>query len=182
MLSVIESTLDDPRQVLSAQLFKARGEAVAAMKAEGIEYEERMELLEQVSYPKPLAEPLAEALALYRVTHPWVRDTDLSPKSIVRDMYDWGRTFTGHDEIATWNANENIGVHSRIDRPLAIEPTALSPQSRLRRRRARVRRIAWGTVRRVRRAARLRPGRETVPPRLALRGSYARGPPPSPGW
>src|SRR5256885_6053642 len=42
VLSVIESTLDDPRQVLHAQQFKARGEAVAAMKAEGIEYEERL--------------------------------------------------------------------------------------------------------------------------------------------
>ena len=27
---------------------------------------------------------------------------------------DWGRTFTGHEEIAGWNARENIGVHSRI--------------------------------------------------------------------
>src|SRR5215471_18616789 len=33
VLSVIESTLDNPRQVLSAQLFKAKGEAVAQMKA-----------------------------------------------------------------------------------------------------------------------------------------------------
>ena len=52
VLSVIESTLDDPRQVLSAQQHKARGEAVAAMKADGIEYEERMELLEEVTYPQ----------------------------------------------------------------------------------------------------------------------------------
>ena len=58
VVSVIESILDDPRQILSAQQFKARGEAVAAMKADGIEYEERMELLEEVTYPKPLAELL----------------------------------------------------------------------------------------------------------------------------
>ena len=50
-VSVIEATLEDPRQVLSAQRFKARGEAVAAMKAEGIEYDERMELLEEVDLP-----------------------------------------------------------------------------------------------------------------------------------
>jgi superfamily II RNA helicase len=54
VLSVMEATLDNPRQVLSAQLSKAKGEAVAQMKADGIEYEERMELLEDVSYPKPL--------------------------------------------------------------------------------------------------------------------------------
>ena len=58
VLSVIESTLENPRQVLSAQQFKARGEAVAQMKADGIEYEERMELLEDVTYPKPLADLL----------------------------------------------------------------------------------------------------------------------------
>jgi hypothetical protein len=64
------------------------------MKAQGIEYEERMELLEEVTYPRPLAEPLEEALRVYRETHPWVRESDLSPKSVVRDMYEWGRTFT----------------------------------------------------------------------------------------
>jgi hypothetical protein len=77
-----------------AQAHKARGEAVAEMKAQGIEYDERMELLEEVSYPKPLGEGLLDALQVYRETHPWVRDSDLSAKSIVRDMYEGGRTFT----------------------------------------------------------------------------------------
>jgi superfamily II RNA helicase len=94
VLSVVEAILDDPFPVLSAQAFKARGEAVAEMKADGIEYDERMELLEEVTYPKPLDEPLREALGIFRETHPWVRDSDLSPKSVVRDMYEWGRTFT----------------------------------------------------------------------------------------
>ena len=30
-------------------------------------------------------------------------------------LVDWGRTFTGHEQIASWNANENIGVQSHID-------------------------------------------------------------------
>ena len=95
VLSVVEAILDDPFPVLMAQANKARGEAVAEMKAEGIEYDERMELLEEVTYPKPLGEPLLEQrCALYRETHPWVRESDLSPKSVVRDMYESGRTFT----------------------------------------------------------------------------------------
>jgi hypothetical protein len=53
-----------------------------------------MELLEEVTYPRPLAEPLTHALLAYRETHPWVREADLSPKSVVRDMYESGRTFT----------------------------------------------------------------------------------------
>ena len=94
VLSVVEAILDDPSPVLRAQAHQERGEAVAEMKAEGIEYDERMELLEQVTYPMPLAEPLQQALATFRETHLWVRDSDLSPKSVVRDMYEWGRTFT----------------------------------------------------------------------------------------
>ena len=92
-LSVIESTLDEPRQVLSAQQFKARGEAVAAMKAEGIEYDERMERLEAVTYPKPLEELLRAAYDAYRRGHPWVADYPLGPKSVVRDLYERAMTF-----------------------------------------------------------------------------------------
>lgn len=103
VLSVIEATLDDPRPVLIAQEKKARGEAVAAMKAEGIEYEERMTLLEDVSYPKPLEELLGAALETYRRGHPWVEDARLSPKSVVRDMYERSMTFVeyvGHYGLA----------------------------------------------------------------------------------
>ena len=94
VLSVIESTLDNPRQVLSAQQFKARGEAVAAMKAEGIEYDERMNLLEDVTYPKPQAELLEAAYNIYKQGHPWVADHELSPKSVARDLYERAMTFT----------------------------------------------------------------------------------------
>ena len=61
-VSVIEATLEKPRQILSAQHKKARGEAVAAMKAEGIEYDQRMAMLDEVTYPQPLAEMLLRRL------------------------------------------------------------------------------------------------------------------------
>jgi superfamily II RNA helicase len=94
VVSVVEAILDDPFPVLMAQANKERGDAVAEMKIQGIEYEERMELLEEVTYPRPLAEPLEQALLVYRETHPWVRESDLSPKSVVRDMYEQGFSFT----------------------------------------------------------------------------------------
>jgi superfamily II RNA helicase len=94
VLSVIESTLEDPRHVLSAQRFKARGEAVAAMKAEGIEYDERMELLADVGHPQPLKELLTAAYELYRQGHPWVADHELRPKSVARDLYERAMSFT----------------------------------------------------------------------------------------
>ncbi|MGX5680166.1 DEAD/DEAH box helicase [Schumannella luteola] len=96
MISVLESTLDDPRPVLSQQQFQARGEAVAAMKAEGIEYDERMELLEAVTWPKPLEELLDVAFATYSATQPWIGDFALSPKSVVRDLFERAMTFADY--------------------------------------------------------------------------------------
>jgi superfamily II RNA helicase len=93
VLSVLEATLDDPRQVLLAQQFKARGEAVAQMKADGIEYDERIELLEDVTWPTPLADLLEQAYETYRRGHPWVADYELSPKSVARDMYERALSF-----------------------------------------------------------------------------------------
>ncbi|GAB3996051.1 DEAD/DEAH box helicase [Nocardioides marmoraquaticus] len=93
IVSVVEATLDDPRPVLGAQEHLARGEAIGAMKAEGIEYEERMELLEEVTHPRPLAELLEHTFEVYRRSHPWVDEDALSPKSVVRDLYERAMTF-----------------------------------------------------------------------------------------
>jgi len=93
VVSVIEATLDDPRPVLMAQRFEARGEAVGAMKADGMDYEDRMDALDDVSWPRPLAEELEAALRVYRQTHPWVDPRGLSPKSVVREMFERAMTF-----------------------------------------------------------------------------------------
>lgn len=93
MISIVEATLDDPRAVLSQQEFLARGETVAAMKREGIEYDERMELLEGITYPKPLEELLDAAFETFSAAQPWIRDFALHPKSVVRDMYERAMSF-----------------------------------------------------------------------------------------
>jgi hypothetical protein len=94
MVSLVEATLEDPRQLLMAQQHKARGEAVAEMKAEGIDYDERMELLEDITWPKPLAELIEGAYETYRAGHPWLSEFAPSPKSVVRDMVERAMTFT----------------------------------------------------------------------------------------
>jgi superfamily II RNA helicase len=94
VLSVVESTLDDPRQILAAQENRARGEAIAEMKADGMEYEERMERIQEITYPKPLEEVLEAAYDMYRRGHPWVGDYPLRPKSVARDLYERAMTFT----------------------------------------------------------------------------------------
>jgi hypothetical protein len=94
IVSVIESVLDPPRQILFAQQHEARGEAIAEMKADGLEYDERMALLDEVSWPKPLADLLEPVFETYRQTHPWMPLDALDPKSVVRDMYEQGMGFT----------------------------------------------------------------------------------------
>ncbi|MEO8528606.1 MAG: DUF3516 domain-containing protein [Pseudolysinimonas sp.] len=108
MISILEATLDDPRPVLSQQQFKARGEAVAAMKADGIEYDERMELLESVTWPKPLEELLEVTFETFATSQPWVRDFELSPKSVVRDLYERAMSFS--DYVAFYQLGRSEGL------------------------------------------------------------------------
>ncbi|HSZ47526.1 MAG TPA: DUF3516 domain-containing protein [Streptosporangiaceae bacterium] len=123
VLSVIEATLDNPRQVLSAQLFRARGEAVAAMKAEGIEYEERMDLLESVTYPMPQAELLEAAYNIYKRGHPWVADHELSPKSVVRDMFERAMTFGEYIHFYSLARSEGLVLRYLADAYKAMRQT-----------------------------------------------------------
>jgi len=99
VVSVIEATLDDPRAVLGQQEFRARGEAVAAMKRDGLDYDERVAALEEITYPKPLAGLLAQSFEVFASSQPWVRDFELRPKAVVRDMYERAFSFA---EFVSW--------------------------------------------------------------------------------
>jgi superfamily II RNA helicase len=103
VVSVVESILDDPRPILMAQQRKARGEAIAAMKADGLDYNERMERVEEISWPKPLEELLEQSYEQFAEGQPWARDFDLAPKTVVRDMYERAMSFaefTGFYDLA----------------------------------------------------------------------------------
>ncbi len=103
VLSLVEAVLEDPGVVLSAQLNKLRTETVSRLKAEGVEYEERMAQLDQLEYPKPLREFTYNLFDEYRTLHPWVRDHNIRPKSVARDMYERAMTFSDyirHYELA----------------------------------------------------------------------------------
>ncbi|MFT3875180.1 MAG: DUF3516 domain-containing protein [Propioniciclava sp.] len=93
VVSVIEATLENPMTLLLAQQFRARGEAVAEMKADGLDYDERVEALDEITWPQPLADLLDDAWTAQSATHPWLVETPVSPKAIVRDMYAQGMTF-----------------------------------------------------------------------------------------
>jgi superfamily II RNA helicase len=126
VLSVIESTLDDPRQVLMAQQFKARGEVVNQLKADGVEYDERMALLEEVTHPKPLEELLSAAYALYRRGHPWVSEHPFSAKSVVRDMYERAMTFVEYVSFYGLARSEGLVLRYLADAFRAVRQTVPS--------------------------------------------------------
>lgn len=123
VVSVIEATLDDPRPILSQQEFKARGEAVAAMKADGIEYDERMALLEEVTYPKPLDELLSQAYEVFASSQPWIRDFELSPKSVVRDMFERALSFAELVSLYQLARSEGLVLRYLSDAYRAIRQT-----------------------------------------------------------
>ncbi|WP_290856435.1 DEAD/DEAH box helicase [Hamadaea sp.] len=128
-LSIMEATLENPRQVLSAQQFKAKGEAVAQMKADGLEYDERMALLDEVTYPKPLAELLEAAYEMYRRGHPWVSEHEVAPKSVVRDMFERAMTFTEYVAFYGLARSEGIVLRYLADAYRALRQT-IPPDAR----------------------------------------------------
>jgi superfamily II RNA helicase len=123
VLSVIESTLENPRQILSAQLFRARGEAVAAMKSDGIEYEERMNLLDEVTWPKPLEDVLEAGYEIYRQGHPWVGDYEVSPKAVVRDLFERAMTFGEYVQFYNLARSEGVVLRYLADAYRALRQT-----------------------------------------------------------
>ena len=123
VVSVIEATLDDPRAILSQQEYRARGEAVAAMKRDGIEYDERMALLEEITYPKPLADLLAQSFEVFASSQPWVRDFELSPKSVVRDMFERAMSFGEFVAFYQLGRSEGLVLRYLSDAYRAIRQT-----------------------------------------------------------
>nr|WP_282439142.1 DUF3516 domain-containing protein [Corynebacterium kefirresidentii] len=108
VISVFESILDDPRQVLIAQQKQRRGEEIAALKADGVDYTDRMNIVEDITWPKPLEELLEQAYDTFAESNAWVKEFELRPKSVVRDMLENAMTFS--DLVATYGLARSEGV------------------------------------------------------------------------
>lgn len=111
VISMAEATLEDPWQILRAQQRVARDRALSEMKAEGIDYDERMERLQEVTYPKPLEDLLEPAFEQYCEKVPWARDFALSPKSVLRDMIETASDFKEY--VSRYNVARSEGLFLR---------------------------------------------------------------------
>ena len=93
VLSMVEASLEDPGTVLAAQLWKRKTEVIDELKAAGVEYEDRMAVLETVEHPKPLRDLTYELFDGYRARHPWVADHNIRPKAVARDLFERAMSF-----------------------------------------------------------------------------------------
>ena len=129
LISMVEATLEDPKQVLRAQERAARDAAMAAMKAEGVDYEERLERIAEVTYPKPLEDLLDAAFAEYCQKVPWANDYELSPKSVLRDMLETASDFKGYIQRYKIARSEGILLRYLAEAFRALDRTV--PTSKL---------------------------------------------------
>ncbi|MEI6781066.1 MAG: DUF3516 domain-containing protein [Verrucomicrobiota bacterium] len=108
LLTLVESILEDPDIILRKQLDKLKGQKVAEMKMAGIEYDERMEELEKLEYPKPNREFIYSTFNAFADKHPWVGQENIRPKSIAREMFESFRSFS--DYIRDYELQRAEGV------------------------------------------------------------------------
>ena len=123
VLSVIESVLENPGAILAAQLDKAKTDLIGEMKRDGVEYEERMERLETVEYPKPLRDELYEAYNGFRARHPWVGQENVKPKSVVRELYERVMTFSEYVSEYGMKRSEGLVLRYLTDCYRALNQT-----------------------------------------------------------
>ncbi|HEX4953818.1 MAG TPA: DUF3516 domain-containing protein [Thermoanaerobaculia bacterium] len=108
VLSLVESILEDPSPVMFKQLDREKGRKIAEWKAEGMDYEERMERLADVTWPKPNAEFIYDTFDRFRDVHPWVRQENIHPKSVGRELYEGYWSF--NDYVRSLNLERGEGV------------------------------------------------------------------------
>ena len=96
LLTLVESILEDPDLILRKQLDKLKSQKMAEMKMAGVEYEERMEELEKLEYPKPNREFVYSTFNAFADKHPWVGQENIRPKSIAREMFENFRSFSDY--------------------------------------------------------------------------------------
>jgi superfamily II RNA helicase len=96
VLTLVESILENPELVLRKQLDMLKTERMAELKAQGVEFDQRIQELEAMEYPKPLREFVYATFNAFAEKHPWVGGENIRPKSIAREMLEGYYTFSGY--------------------------------------------------------------------------------------
>jgi hypothetical protein len=108
LLTLVESIVEDPDSILRKQLDKLKKSKMAEMKMEGIGFDERIEELDKLEYPKPDREFIYATFNEFADRHPWVGQDNISPKSIAREMFESYASFS--DYIRTYDLHRVEGL------------------------------------------------------------------------
>ena len=108
LISLIEGILEDPDVILRAQLRKLKGEKVAELKAQGMEYDDRMAELEKLQHPKPRPDFFYPLFNEWSDKHPWVGSENIRLKSIAREMFEQFRSFADYLKLYDLQRAEGV--------------------------------------------------------------------------
>jgi superfamily II RNA helicase len=108
VLTLVEAILENPDVVLYRQLDKLKTERMDQMKADGVEYEQRIAELETMEWPKPMRDFIYETFNAFADRHPWVGETNIRPKSIAREMSETNASFD--DYVREYGLQRSEGV------------------------------------------------------------------------
>lgn len=108
VISLAEAIVEDPAQVIRKQVDKAKDKLVAEMKADGMEYDARMDALEQVEHPKPGKEFIYATYNEFVLKNPWAKEAAVRPKSIAREMFEEYLSFEDYIKLYKLEKSEAI--------------------------------------------------------------------------
>lgn len=108
LLSLVESILENPLVILNRQLDRVKREKLAELKLQGMDYHDRLNEIENLEYPKPMAEFIYNNFNNFALKHPWIGEENIRPKSIARDMYERYCSFA--DYIREYGLERSEGI------------------------------------------------------------------------
>ncbi len=108
VISLAEAIVEDPSQIIRRQVDKAKDKLVAQMKADGVEYDARMDALEQVEHPKPGKDFIYQTYNEFVLKNPWAKEASVRPKSIAREMFEDYSSF--EDYIKTYGLEKSEAI------------------------------------------------------------------------
>jgi len=99
VLTIAESVVDDPPEVLNAQRRKLQDARRQELWVPGMSLDESAAMkdeLDAITHPKPMAEELGVWFRFWDVKHPFIADHEPSPKSVARDLLERGMSFSDY--------------------------------------------------------------------------------------
>ena len=108
VLTLVESILEDPDIILRRQLDRVKTDKLVELKAQGMEFDQRIEELEKLEYPKPDRDFIYETFNAFAAKHPWVGQENIRAKSVAREMWEDFRSFADYVKIYELQRAEGV--------------------------------------------------------------------------